>query len=334
MNIRRFYSKELSISIDTYIDKKHIIWLRGRDVARSLGYTNTSQAILAHVDEDDKIRRLVPQKPLSENQTMVSEPLKPLSENQIMVSEPLKPSSENQTMVSEPSKPTSKSKVVKAPKDKETSSVSGYKSKAIFINESGLYSLIFGSKLVKAKAFKGWVTREVLPSIRKYGRYRLFNNPYNNAFKIENETDLHYKVINFIQSYYPDCLLAPGLGENQDTQIKRIDSKRKGYMRGQPDITIQNLHKHYSGMVIELKTPMGTGDLSNPQEMLLFRYRSNGYKVLVSSNYDECITEIIEYMRHTRINCPLCIRRFKNTGTMRNHLLWVHKTDKIYTSIS
>lgn len=39
------------------------------------------------------------------------------------------------------------------------------------INESGLYALIFGSKLESAKRFKHWVTSEVLPSIRKHGAY-------------------------------------------------------------------------------------------------------------------------------------------------------------------
>lgn len=39
------------------------------------------------------------------------------------------------------------------------------------INESGLYCLIFSSKLEKAKRFKSWVTHEVLPSIRKTGGY-------------------------------------------------------------------------------------------------------------------------------------------------------------------
>ena len=39
------------------------------------------------------------------------------------------------------------------------------------INESGLYSLILSSKLPKAKAFKRWVTHEVIPSIRKAGVY-------------------------------------------------------------------------------------------------------------------------------------------------------------------
>lgn len=41
------------------------------------------------------------------------------------------------------------------------------------INESGVYALVFGSKLDSAKRFKHWVTSEVLPSIRKTGGYQL-----------------------------------------------------------------------------------------------------------------------------------------------------------------
>ena len=43
----------------------------------------------------------------------------------------------------------------------------------IYINESGLYSLILRSKLDKAKKFKRWVTKDVLPSIRKTGKYEV-----------------------------------------------------------------------------------------------------------------------------------------------------------------
>lgn len=43
------------------------------------------------------------------------------------------------------------------------------------INESGLYALIFGSKLPSAKRFKHWVTSEVLPAIRKTGSYQMQN---------------------------------------------------------------------------------------------------------------------------------------------------------------
>lgn len=52
---------------------------------------------------------------------------------------------------------------------------SNYKSKTTIINESGLYSLIFSSKLESAQRFKHWVTHEVLPSIRKHGMYMTDN---------------------------------------------------------------------------------------------------------------------------------------------------------------
>ena len=42
-----------------------------------------------------------------------------------------------------------------------------------YVNESGLYALIFGSKLSTAKQFKKWVTSEVLPTIRKTGSYNI-----------------------------------------------------------------------------------------------------------------------------------------------------------------
>lgn len=45
--------------------------------------------------------------------------------------------------------------------------------KVILINESGLYALIFGSKLGSAQRFKRWVTNEVLPTIRKTGGYQV-----------------------------------------------------------------------------------------------------------------------------------------------------------------
>ena len=48
---------------------------------------------------------------------------------------------------------------------------SNYKTNAVFINESGLYALIFSSKLESARRFKHWVTAEVLPAIRKQGGY-------------------------------------------------------------------------------------------------------------------------------------------------------------------
>ena len=65
----------------------------------------------------------------------------------------------------------------------------GGKQSQTIINESGLYSLIFSSKLESAKRFKRWVTSEVLPAIRKHGLYATDNvikNTLNNPDYIIN----------------------------------------------------------------------------------------------------------------------------------------------------
>lgn len=54
----------------------------------------------------------------------------------------------------------------------------GQKREMYIINESGLYSLVLSSKLPTAKKFKRWITKEVIPSIRKHGGY-IVNKPMN-----------------------------------------------------------------------------------------------------------------------------------------------------------
>ena len=199
---------------------------------------------------------------------------------------------------------------------------------SIFINESGLYSLIFGSKLESAKEFKRWVTKDVLPSIRKTGRYvHCMNRKYSNmlTFKIENETDLHVKVVSFLKKRYPHSLFTVTLGENQDTAFKRIDSFKKGYLRGSPDLIINNLHKHYTGFCIEFKSPKGNGILSPNQSMILLQYQNNGFKILVSNDYDQIIEQIIDYFRYVRIKCSHCPRRFISSQSLSNHIEFFHK---------
>lgn len=51
--------------------------------------------------------------------------------------------------------------------------LSGQNREAIVINESGVYALVFSSKLPSAKKFKHWVTSEVLPTLRKTGGYTM-----------------------------------------------------------------------------------------------------------------------------------------------------------------
>ena len=198
----------------------------------------------------------------------------------------------------------------------------------IYINESGLYSLILRSKLESAKEFKRWLTSQVLPSIRKTDRYDYcMNRKYNNTltFKIENETDLHVKVVSFLKKRYPHSLFTVTLGENQDTAFKRIDSFKKGYLRGSLDLIINNLHKRYSGFAIEFKSPKGNGVLSPDQSKMLRQYQNNGFKTLVSNDYDQIIEQIIEYFRDVRLLCSHCLRRFISPQSLRNHIKFIHK---------
>ena len=87
------------------------IYFVGKDVASGLGYKNTKDALMRHVDEEDKLG--------------------------------------------------------------SGFTTSGQNREMIIINESGLYSLILSSKLESARRFKRWVTSEVLPAIRRNGRYEL-----------------------------------------------------------------------------------------------------------------------------------------------------------------
>ena len=206
----------------------------------------------------------------------------------------------------------------------KTDPLKGNEGNSLYLSESGLYSLVLRSKLESAKVFKRWVTSEVLPSIRKTGRY---NHKYSNmlTFKIENETDIHVKVVSFIKKRYPHSLFSVTLGENQDTVHKRIDSFKKGYLRGSPDLIINNLHKHYTGFCIEFKNPKGNGVLSPDQSMIMLQYQNNGFKTLVSNDYDQIIEQIIEYFRDVRLLCSHCPRRFISPQSLRNHIKFFHK---------
>lgn len=67
---------------------------------------------------------------------------------------------------------------------------SGQNRNMVVINESGLYSLILSSKLPNAKKFKHWVTKEVLPTIRKHGAYLTDQKAYDITHNPNSLADL------------------------------------------------------------------------------------------------------------------------------------------------
>ena len=155
-----FKYEETDLPIIKYRDE---IWFRGKPVAEILGYAIQRKAIREHVDPEDRAR-LAELRGVSESRGSILDPLKYRGSK----TEPLTNNQKN----------------------------------AIYIDESGLYSLTLRSKLESARVFKRWVTRDVLPSIRKTGMYNYgMDHKYNEilTFKIENEMDLHVKVVSFLK---------------------------------------------------------------------------------------------------------------------------------------
>ena len=264
---KKFKSIDLGVEITSYIDKRQIIWFKGKDVAEILGYSKTRDALSRHVENEDK-------KQLFTFHTTVH----------------------------------------------KTGTVDKNGSMCTYINESGFYSLVLSSKLETAKKFKRWITSEVLPSIRKYGQYKMFDAPWNKMIMISNEKELHYKVVQLIRNYYPDAILVAAMGENQDTEDKRLDSYRQGFQRGTPDLMILDYHRDYNGLCIEFKSPTNNYEVSEFQLKMKDKYKKNNYAFILSKDYDRISKQIHKYMTGVRIPCEYCSKVFCNKKNFKQPL--------------
>lgn len=101
---------------------------------------------------------------------------------------------------------------------------SGQNRNMTIINESGLYALIFGSKLESAKRFKRWVTSEVLPAIRKHGAYATPRTIYDWL----NNPDMMIKALEQLKTEREQRLIA-------EQQVNELQPKATYY-----DLVLQN----------------------------------------------------------------------------------------------
>ena len=143
-----------------------------------------------------------------------------------------------------------------------------------------------------------------------------------------NKTDLHYKVVDLIRRYYPDTILVAGLGENQDTEDKRLDSYKEGYMKGQPDLMILDKHKDFKGLCIEFKSPTDNYYVSEAQKEMKKKYLDNGYAFILSHDYDRICKNVHEYMKGIRVPCKYSIKQFLNIDTLKTHYKVIHRIEK------
>ena len=299
---KAFKNEELGIKINTFIDKQQNVFFLGKDVTKILGYKDSVNALKRHVPEENKMLRLM-QVNFKGGKTSPQQ-----NDNRGGKTSPQQ--NDNRGGKTSPQQNDNRGKYY------------------TIINEPGFYELVFGSKLVLAKKFRQWVFNKVLPSIRKYGQYKLFDNPWNKMIMISNERDLHYKVVTLIRNYYPDSLLAAGLGENQDTEDKRLDSYKKGYSRGQPDLMILDYHNDYKGLCIEFKSPTNNYEVTESQLKMKTQYKKNDYAYIISNDYDKICKSIHKYMDGVRIPCEYCPKAFCNKNALNTHYKVFHRIGK------
>lgn len=125
---------------------------------------------------------------------------------------------------------------------------------AIFINESGLYSLIFESKKPFAETFRNWVTAEVLPSIRKTGYYRI--------------EEKYQKQINSLNVKLQEV--------KKENRILKHNQKRKKYNK--------------TGMVYVIRNINSTKNLYKIGKTMNFNKRLNVYNTSVPDNMEVLFT--------------------------------------------
>lgn len=152
------------------------------------------------------------------------------------------------------------------------------------INESGLYALIFGSKLESAKRFKHWVTSEVLPAIRKTGAYQ---KPMTTDQKIQllaqgnvELTEKNDKVDKDLQEFKADMPLL-ALECQRITRAK--NQKVVPLMGGKSAPAYKNkslMHKVYSDVDAQLRREFGV----------------NTYKAIKRSQCDLAVKIIEDYV--------------------------------------
>lgn len=121
----------------------------------------------------------------------------------------------------------------------------------IIINESGLYSLILSSKLPSAKKFKLWVTRDILPSIRKHGAYmtpetieKVLTNP-DFIIRLATELKDEQKRNQTLRKQNEELKLA---GKVKDQQIEEFRPKATYYdvvLQTKDAIAITKIAKDY-----------------------------------------------------------------------------------------
>lgn len=127
----------------------------------------------------------------------------------------------------------------------------GQKREMYIINESGLYSLVLSSKLPKAKEFKRWITKEVIPSIRKYGGY---------IAKPLNQLDILEKSIQIMKEQQRRL-------EEHDNRLAKIESNIE-QIKELEQINASNWRLYFGSVTRKIAKYYPCLDMENPYQAI------------------------------------------------------------------
>ena len=130
-------------------------------------------------------------------------------------------------------------------------------SSSIFINESGLYSLILSSRMNEAKKFKKWITKTVIPSIRKYGIYQVKHEDMKQIKKINEQLDITKDQLKIAQNRIETL-------EHNQTKTK-YDNGGRVYAFKSPDINQPYIR---IGKTNNIKKRKAVYDTSTPNKFI------------------------------------------------------------------
>lgn len=173
----------------------------------------------------------------------------------------------------------------------DTPTTSGIQSMT-YVNESGLYALIFSSKQPNAKSFKKWVTSEILPSIRKTGSY-----------SVQQQYQLP-------QTFSEALRLAADQAEQLEKQKKLIEAKDEQIKQDAPRVLFSKAVEtsKRSCLISELAKILQQNGINIGQNRLFAWMREHGYLCSKGQYYNQPTQKAMELglfeLKQTSINKP------------------------------
>lgn len=171
----------------------------------------------------------------------------------------------------------------------------------VIVNESGLYALVFGSKLDSAVKFKRWVTKEVLPAIRKTGTYQIPKDPMDALRLMFQATEQTQEKVNQVDARVihleQNVKLEPGeytyIGKSISRKVYQIGKERAYSMnRQQKDELFKAINKEIAEITgVRTRTQLRQKDYKKVIEFIDDWEPSKATSMLVK-NYEQMEMEV------------------------------------------